>query len=235
MKIAVLFAQYPPEELNRRKAAVEIATPAGIDVEIVQMGNTVYKQGLTELHRSMAAQQVAEASLKAQSLGCGAVVPYGTLDLGVEEARHVVDIPVIGSGHSGVRIASMLAQRFSIICYDKPHAVMFSRLIHRWNVDQNTSSIHSVDIPITSMASDVDELRRRFVEIGRNAVEDGTELIVPLGMTMVPVLLPAAELSADVGVPVLDPLAISMSIAGALMQTGYHNSRVAYPVAFLDR
>jgi Asp/Glu/hydantoin racemase len=51
---------------------------------------------------------------------------------------------------------------------------------------------------------------------------------------MVPVTLAAADLAADVGVPVLDPLATAMRTAELLVASGVRNSRIAYPYATLD-
>ena len=53
-------------------------------------------------------------------------------------------------------------------------------------------------------------------------------------MTMVPVTFAAAELAADVGVPVVDPLASAMRLAELLAATSVPNSRAAYPFASLD-
>lgn len=234
MKIASLLAQYPQDELDRRMTAVREAAPPGVEVDFLQIEGSVYRKGLTELHRSIIAPLVAAATQEAEKAGFDAVVPYGTLDLGVEEARHVVDIPIIGPGQSGVGAAAMLAQRFSVLCYDEPHIAMFAKLTRRWNAHERITSIRAVDIVITEMVSKIDTLRKRFVDVARQTVdEEGAELILPLGMTMVPVLLSARELAEEIGVPVLDPLALSLSNAATLARTGYTNSRITYPAATL--
>ncbi|MPZ60940.1 MAG: hypothetical protein GEU93_06525 [Propionibacteriales bacterium] len=236
MKIASLLAQYPQDELDRRMTAVRNAGPPGVEVEFLQIEGCVYRKGLTDLHRSMIAPLVAEKALEAQESGFDAIVPYGTLDLGVEESRHVVDIPIIGPGHSGVSTAAMLAQQFSILTYDEPHVAMFARLVRKWGVADRVTSIRSVGIVITDMVAQFDELRTRFLDLAKMTLEEErAELVLPLGMTVVPVLLSADDLTQELDVPVLDPLALSMSIAATLARTGYQNSRIAYPAASLDR
>lgn len=235
MKIASLLAQYPQDELERRMSAVRRSAPPGVDVEFLRIEDSVYRKGLTNLHRSLVAPLVARKVMEAEASGIDAVVPYGTLDLGVEESRHVADIPIIGPGQSGGALAAMLAHRFSIVCYDEPHAVMFTKLVKSWGVAANVTSIRPVGIVITEMVDRVDELRSRFVAVSKETlVDERAELVLPLGMTMVPVLLSAAELSREIGAPVLDPLAISMSIAATLATTGYTNSRITYPPASMD-
>jgi allantoin racemase len=231
IRIAVLLAQYPPKELDLRTAAVARSAGDAAEINFRRIEGSVYKKGLTNLDRALVAPTVARAASEAESAGCHAVVPYGTLDLGVEEARHVVDIPVMGPGRTGSHVAATVADRFAILCYDQAHVVMFRKLTRGWGVDSNVTSIREVGIPITSMAENVGRLRKAFVaEAKAAAKEDGAELILPLGMTMVPVLLDSEELSADIGLPVLDPLAVTLRVAAGLAATGFTNSRAAYPL-----
>ncbi len=228
--IAIVLAQYPDDERARREEAMRNAAPFGQDVMFVEIQTTVYVKGLTDYHRMLAAPLVAQAAVEAEKAGASAVIPYGTLDLGIEEARHVVDIPVLGPGRSGTHMAANLGRRISIICYDQPHVVMFRRLLPSWGFTDEITSIRPVDITVTDMSKDVDALRRAFVEQSRRAIEEeGAEVILPLGMTMVPVLIPASELSEEIGVPVVDPIAAAISMASCLSATGAMNSRVAYP------
>ncbi len=228
--IAIVLAQYPDEERARREEAMRNAAPYGQDVMFVEIQTSVYVKGLTDYHRMLAAPLVARAAVEAEQAGAAAVIPYGTLDLGIEEARHVVDIPVLGPGRSGTHMAANLGRRISIICYDQPHVVMFRRLLPSWGFTDEITSIRPVDITVTDMSKDVAALRRAFVEQSKRAIEEeGAEVILPLGMTMVPVLIPASELTEEIGVPVVDPIAAAISMASCLSATGAKNSRVAYP------
>lgn len=234
VRVAVLLAQYPPDELERRKEAVLAAAPVGIDIEFRQVEGSVYRKGLTHLHRALVAPLIGRMAVEAEQDGFDAIVPYGTLDLGVEETRHLVDIPIMGPGRTGSHAAAMLADRFVVVCYDQPHVVMFRKLLPSWRIDPYVTSIRPVDVFITEMAKDPAELKRRFVETARKAIdEEGAELVLPLGMTMVPVLMSAAELTEAIGLPVLDPLALTLRVAEGLASTGYINSRAAYPRAEL--
>ena len=233
-RIAVLLAQYPPDELERRKQAVLHAAPAGVEIGFRQLEGSVYRKGLTNLHRALVAPLIGRAAVEAEQDGFDAIVPYGTLDLGVEETRHLVDIPMMGPGRTGAHAAAMLAERFVVVCYDQPHVVMFRRLLPAWRVDSYVTSIRPVGAYITDMAKDPDGLRELFVTTAKAAVEEeDAELILPLGMTMVPVLLSASQLTQEIGLPVLDPLALTLRMAEGLASTGFVNSRAAYPPAEL--
>jgi Asp/Glu/hydantoin racemase len=153
----------------------------------------------------------------------------------VEEARHAVSIPIVGPGRAAVHAAATLCERFAIVCYDVAHVVMFTRLLRFWRVESFVTGIHPVDVVVTDMAASRDRLRERFVAVSREAVaRDGAQVIVPLGMTMVPVTFAAADLATDIGVPVVDSLAAAMRLAEMLAATRMTNSRAAYPPASLD-
>lgn len=235
LRILGVLGQYPADELERRETAMRDAAPAGVEMGFSYMEGSVYRKGLTNLHRALVGPVVAREAREAQDAGYDAVVPYGTLDLGVQEARHAVDIPVIGPGQTAASVASTLADRFVVIVYDQPHVTMQVRLLRTWGVEHMVSSIRAVDIPITEMVAEVDRLRKRFVELARIAVEEeGAQLVVPMGMTMVPVLLSAKSLAEDIGVPVLDPLSLSLGLAATLARASVSTSRVTYPAASVD-
>lgn len=234
IRVAGLLAQYPPEEREIRERAWLEVTPPGVEVEFREVEGSVYRKGLTNLHRALVAPVIGRMALEAERDGFDAIVPYGTLDLGVEESRHLVDIPIMGPGRTSAHAAAMLAERIVVVCYDEPHAVMFRRLLPAWRMDGFVSSIRPVGVYVTEMARDPDKLRERFVETARAAIEEeGAELVLPLGMTMVPVLLSAAELTEQIGIPVIDPLGVTMRMAEFLAASGYVNSRVGYPAAEL--
>lgn len=233
IRILSLLGQYPTDELERRSAAVRAAAPPGAEVEFRRIEGNVYRKGLTEFHRALVAPLVVEQVVAAEQDGCHAAVPYGTLDLGVEESRHAVDIPVVGPGRAAVHTARVIGHRYAIVCYDVPHAIMYRKLLRVWGgASAEITSIRPVNVPITEMVARRDELRKRFLAEARAALDtEAAEFILPLGLTMVPVLLDPHELAVELGVPVLDPLAISMHLAAQLARSGVTNSRRAYPPA----
>jgi allantoin racemase len=234
MKVLGLLAEYPAPEFERREGAIRAAASPGVEVVVEVVPGNVFRGGMTDLHRALIAPVMTRAAIDAEARGFDAVVPYGTLDLGVEEARHAVSIPVVGPGRATVHLAETLCDRFAIVCYDVAHVAMFTKLVRMWRVVADVTGIHPVDVEVTAMAGARDHLRSRFIEVARRAVDEGAQVIAPLGMTMVPVTFPAAELAREVGVPVLDPLATAMRLAETLAATGVTNSRAAYPYASLD-
>lgn len=235
MKIMVLMNRYTAGHQDRRQSAVLASASEGVDIGFGQVGESAGWSAPTRLHRSLVAPAFARQALAAERAGYNAVIPWGTLDLGVEEARRAVSIPVLGPGRTSANLAASLVDRFAVLCYGRPHQTMFETMLRGWGLDSRVTSVRHVDMHQSEMAERPDELWKRFVEqASRAAADEGAELILPLGYSMVPVELSAAELSEEIGVPVLDPLVIVMRVAEALVASGTTNSRVAYPRVELE-
>lgn len=234
MKIMMLMNRYTPGQLEQRRSAVLAAVSEGVTVDFAAVEESAGGAAVTHLHRAMVAPAFARAALAAEQDGYDAVVTWGTLDLGVEEARHAVRIPVLGPGRVGANIAAMLVDRFAVLCYGANQVVMFRKMLDGWGVGGRVTSVRHVDMRPMEIPDQRDEVRRRFVAQARDAAEQGAELILPLGFSMVPVTLSAAQLGEEIGLPVLDPLAAVMRLAEALAASGYSNSRAAYPYVALE-
>lgn len=231
-KLMVLMNTYTAGQLDRRQRAVLASVSPGTEVGFDEVGESPGGGATTNLHRALVAPAFARGALAAEEAGWDAVLPWGTLDLGVEEARHVVRIPVVGPGRNAVNVAASLVDRFGVMVYGSDQVPMFTKLVRGWGGESRMSGIAHVGMRPLELVDRRDELRTRFVEEARRLVDDtGAELILPLGLSMVPVSLPAGELGEAIGAPVLDPLALAMRVAEALAATGFTNSRLAYPAA----
>ena len=174
--------------MNRRRLAAEVV--------FKQYGESVFRAQMNDFHRTTIAPMYVQAALEGEREGVHAVVGFGTLDLGVEEMRHALQIPVIGTGRAGIQVARILARRFAIICYDYPHVIMYRKLLREWDgADADITSIRAIDVPLTSQVAETGEMKRRFIELARKAIdEEGAQLILPLGTMIVPGHFSAEEL-----------------------------------------
>ena len=234
MKIMVLMNEYTPEALQRRKTVVEASVSAGVEVGYMEIAGSGGGAAVTDLHRAMVAPAAGRAALAAQKAGYDAIVAWGTLDLGVEEGRHLVDIPLIGPGRVAATIASTLCQRFVVIAYSEKQVIMFRKAIRGWGLEPWAVDFRTVDVLPLDIPDRAEEVRRTFVAEAQKSVrETGAELVLPLGFSIVPLTLKASDLARDIGVPVIDPLPITMRLAEALAASGFRNSRAAYPAVTL--
>jgi len=97
-RVAFLIGDYPKEERERReKVALSYSTDA-IEVGIVPViGITAYKVGNSPAELQLVAPAFINAFHAAEQQGYDAAVPLGTLDLAVDAARSVVDVPVVAA------------------------------------------------------------------------------------------------------------------------------------------
>jgi Asp/Glu/hydantoin racemase len=101
---------------------------------------------------------------------------------------------------------------------------------HAWRVLDFVVGVRAIEIPLLDSTQNRAAMRERFLQMSRDLVEgDDAEIIVPMGVTMVPVQYSAAEFSQELGVPVLDALAISIQTAEMMVRTGTTHSLKTYP------
>ena len=230
MKIMVVMGEYPPEERERRRAAVLKCSSPGTEIGFGVIKATFFVRANAQINALTAAPLVAEIAQKAKADGFDAVVPFGTLDAGVELARNLVRIPVIGAGQSVMHLGAQLSHRLGVVAYESTSIPFMRKNFHSWRVLDSVVGIRAIEIPLLDSAQNRAAMRERFLSVAHDLIDDcGAEVIVPMGVTMVPVQYSPAEFSQKLGVPVLDALAISIQTAEMMVRTGTVHSVKTYP------
>ncbi len=230
VKIMVVMGEYPPEERERRRAAVLKCASAGTEIGFGVIKATFFVRANAQINALAAGPLVAEIAQKAEANGFDAVVPFGTLDAGVELARNLVRIPVIGAGQSVMHLGAQLSNRLGVVAYETTSIPYMRKNFHAWRVSDFVVGIRAIEIPLLDSTQNRAAMRERFLQMSRQLVErDDAEIIVPMGVTMVPVQYPAAEFSQELGVPVLDALATSIQTAEIMVRMGTTHSLKTYP------
>ncbi|SRR5579875_787340 len=175
---------------------------------------------------------LAEVRSAAES-GADAIVIDCMGDPGLEAAREAVDVPVLGPGQTAMHVAAMLGHRFSIL-------TVLDRLVHlqearagRYGLRERLASVRSVGVPVLALHEDPDRVVAALTEEGLRAVRDDGAHVLILGCTG---MLGAAERVSDglaarglAGVPVIDPLPVTLAVAAVLARGGLAHSRRTYP------
>jgi allantoin racemase len=229
MKIMVIVGQYPPEEHDLRRRAIEASASPGTEIVLGVIGGTVFRRSNSEVNALVAGPLVAAKAQEGERAGVDAVVPFGTLDIGVELARHLVRIPVVGAAQATLHVAAMLSRRVGVISYEQESIPFLRKNAYAWGLGDIVVSYQSIDVPLVESLASHDRMRTLIVEAARRAMDDGAEIIFPQGVTMVPVHYPAREIADDIGIPVLDSLAISIQTAEMMARTGLSQSPLTYP------
>jgi allantoin racemase len=230
MKIMVVMGEYPPEEGERRRQAVIKCASQGTEIDFRVVQATFFRRSNSEANALSTGPLVAQAAQEAEASGYDAVVPFGTLDVGVELSRNLVRIPVVGAGQSVLHLGAQLSDRLGVISYEEKSIPFMRKHMRLWRVHDSVVAIRAINVPLAESTKQRTAIRERFINIGRELVEQaGAEVIVAMGVTMVPVHYSAAEMAAEIGVPVLDALAASIQTAEMMVRMGVTHSTKTYP------
>ncbi|MFE6996095.1 aspartate/glutamate racemase family protein [Microbacterium sp. NPDC057659] len=171
------------------------------------------------------------AAREAEAEGCDAIAVDCMLDPGVQAAREVVGIPVLGPCEASMHLAATLGHAFSVISVAEHHRTLMIEQARRFGVEQRLASVRSLDIPVLELEDDPDRTFDVMVLRARQAVQlDHAEAIV-LGCTgLAGQATQVQRLLADEGidVPVIDPSAAATRLLETTVSMGLRSSRVTY-------
>src|SRR3974377_978951 len=107
IRVAFVVGDYPPEERKRREDTALAYSSLEVEVGIVSVNASPHYSGNAPDLLGLAVPPFIDAFREAEKQGYDAVVPLGTLDLGVDAGRCNVDIPVAGPRESMLHIPSL--------------------------------------------------------------------------------------------------------------------------------
>ncbi|MFM0064606.1 aspartate/glutamate racemase family protein [Paraburkholderia aspalathi] len=150
---------------------------------------------------------------------------------GVEAAREVIDIPIIGGFPATAFTALALSQRFSIVTILQSTLAMQRGHPQTYGIQDSFASIRAINCPVTQL-DDVDVVVIRTFEAALKAIKkDGAQSIL-LGCTgFVDVASRVSQLlTKELGayVPVIDPNQAGFSFLVSLVRMQVRPSRLTY-------
>tara|TARA_R110002020_G_scaffold112935_1_gene259826 strand:- start:52 stop:786 length:735 start_codon:yes stop_codon:yes gene_type:complete len=152
-------------------------------------------------------------------------------DTGLDAARTMAQIPVIGICEAALSTAALIAKRFTVITTMERSRVPIEELAHRYGMS-GRARIRAANIAVLALedpnSGARDKLRN---EIVRALAEDNAEAIV-LGCAGMADL--AHTLSGEFGLPVIDGVGAAVKQAEALVALGLRTSKrgaYASPIA----
>ena len=150
---------------------------------------------------------------------------------GVEAAREVIDIPIIGGFPASAFTALALSQRFSLVTILQSTLAMQRAHPQTYGIEDTFASIRAINCPVAQL-EDIDVVIIRTFEAALKAIkEDGAQSIL-LGCTgFVDVASRVSRmLSDEMGgfVPVIDPNQAGFSFLVSLVRMQLRPSRLTY-------
>ncbi len=184
--------------------------------------------------KALAVPDAVAKIMQAERDGVAAVVCSCYCDAGVEEARELVSIPVVGAGETSMHIAAMLGHRFSVITTLDRRIPSVESLAAKVGVRGKLVSVRPVNMKVPEVVDGHAGVFKTVVdECVRAVQEDGAHVLI-LGCTGMAGLAKSMEeglrKQAIADVPVLDPAILALKVAEALADMGLVHSKRSYPV-----
>jgi len=157
-----------------------------------------------------------------ERLGAQAAIIACFDDTGLDAARAMVGIPVLGICEAALSLASFIAQRFTVVTTTERSRVPVEMLVHRYGMSMR-ARVRAAGIPVLALEDPHSGAVARLREEIAQALEhDHAEAIV-LGCAGMADL--AARLQAEFGVPVIDGVGAAVKQAEALVSLNLSTSK----------
>lgn len=144
-------------------------------------------------------------------------------DTGLDAARCLTDKPVVGIGEAAYHMASMIANRFSVVTTLARSVPALEHNLHRYGLWARCARVRSSEVAVLELEEPGSDASTRISgEIARAIAEDRAEAIVLgcAGMTDL-----AGRLSDEHGLPVLDGVSCAVALCESLVRLGLRTSR----------
>jgi allantoin racemase len=220
------FRPLTPSELERHRSDwLSFASP-GTEIEVVRV--TRGPATIESLYDAdFAAPFVLKEVERAAREEVDAILIACMLDPALFASRELVNIPVVGEGQACFVTAVALGSRFSVISPAPNPDMQYRSRLRMYGLETHLASVRSLNMPVLELRRNLDRLKSVFLEQGRQAVEqDGADVIVP-GCGQIWGL--SQELSAELGVPVLDPRATALRLAEMFVSLSLSQSKMVFP------
>lgn len=176
---------------------------------------------------------IVDEILKGEEDGYDAVIVNCVGNPGVNEARELVHIPVVGAGEAAYYLALILGSRLGVIevggTYRTPsHSAMMyddRRWVSHLGLSERIISMRATGLPVEDLG-ERDVVMQALCNAGRECIDDGAEALI-LGCTGMTGY--AEELQENLDVPVVDPSVAAVKFAEMLVTMNLTHSKLTIP------
>ena len=215
---------------ERRRSLQEAASP-GVVVGILDdfTASALRPEVIESLYdEALLAPWTVEACVEAERRGFDGVITGCAGDPGVEAAREMVRIPVIGPGEASFHTAAMLGYRFSVLSpLESTVRPTWSQIRHA-GLAERCASVRSVNCPVMALRAGSPETFQTLLAVAQRCInEDQADALVLACASMSHVF--GDRLAGVLPVPVVNVLRVSVRMAEMLVGSSLTHSKAAYP------
>jgi len=164
----------------------------------------------TEEHEKLAVPDLLRVVKNGEKQGYNAIIINCFGNPGLEEAKKLVKIPVVGAGEASFLKAKTFKKRFVVITTVNEAVVRVRRNAKRHGTEQFLASIRPLGMHVPELVQK-QRLRKALLTEGKRTLKEDRAEIIVLGCTA---MAGNAEwLSRKLGVPVIDPTNAAVKVA----------------------
>ena len=145
-------------------------------------------------------------------------------DTGLDALRCMVSAPVIGIGEAAFHVASLIANKFSVITTLSRSVPAIEHNLVRYGLSAKCVRVRASDIPVLELESYSGDARHRIAKEISEAIENDHAEAIVLGCAGMTDL--AASLENEFKLPVLDGVSCAVALSECMIQLGYKTSKI---------
>ena len=214
-------------EMERRRGILQKYAAAGTEVciDYVRSGPASIESEYEEL---LASVETIERIVEAEKQGFDGVIVGCYGDPGLDGAREMVKIPVIGPGAASAYMAAMLCHKFSIVTVTESIVPALENLILKNGLDRKLASVRATNVSVLDINKDPGIARKRAVEEAIAARDQDRADCIVLGCMSLAFTEANFEMEKELGIPVVNPAIASLKMLEAVITCGLSHSKKAF-------
>lgn len=235
MKIAYIVpgVGLDKEELKRRQEILRSLSYPGVIVDVITVDEGPYTIESNVEEEYAAVSYLGKLyeirdNYDAFIIGC-----FG--DPGLRAARELVSRPVIGPGEGSYMMASILARKFAVVTPLNSLIPSTWSQLDLYGYSGRVYDVVSADIKVADIQKSREALIKLLNERLRSIVGYGRAEAIVLGCMSMGFALIDNELSNTLGVPVINPVKVSLKLAEVFSFLGLAHSKLTYPTPELGK
>jgi allantoin racemase len=213
-------------EVARREALLRQWAGPGTDVRVVDSADGPASiESAYEDHLSV--PPLVHALVQAERDGVDAMIIGCYDDPGYDAMRELASRTiVVGPAAASMHLAALLGTQLGIVTVPEPGAVR--RLIYTHRLQEHVRDIVVIRSSVLGLREDVERSVQQVRDAGAQLIGAGADVIV-LGCMSLAFLDLDERLSAELGVPIVNPAKAALGTAELLVRAGLRPSKLAYP------
>jgi allantoin racemase len=201
--------------VKRQDTILEVTNP--------QRGPTAVSSSYDEL---VAGCELLKMLREAKPEDYDAIIIACYSDPGIVAAKELCDIPVVGIAEAAMHVACMLGRKFTVLTTSKARVPSKEAYVYHNGLQDRLASVRALGVGVVEASHEPDKAKEAISTVAARAIdEDGAEVII-LGCAGMAGY--AQDLEERLGVPVLDPSAIALKVAEAMVDLQLKPSKMGF-------